>query len=129
MKAPLLLVLAGLCVSTAQAAEPTATVALACNGTTTDNTPISMSMIIDFKARTIEGDFASVPMTITDVTETSITFKGSDIGGKAYPSYRIDGTINRLTGAMEAVQASGPQERWTWTTSYSLKCRPTQRMF
>jgi hypothetical protein len=133
MKASLLLALAGLSISTTEAAEPTGTVALACNGTKTDDIPdaksepISISIIIDFKARTIEGDLASV-MTITDVTETNITFKGSEVNGKVY-SYQIGGTINRVTGAMEAVQASVLRERWSWTTNYSLKCKPTQRMF
>jgi hypothetical protein len=133
MKAPMLLVLAGLSISAAQAAEPE-TQMLACKGTTKDDIPdakpepISTSIIIDFKAGIIEGDLAYGRMTITDVTNTSITFKGSDTGRKDY-SYTIDGTIDRVTGATEAVQTSVLNERWTLTKRYSLQCKPTKRMF
>jgi hypothetical protein len=46
-------------------------------------------------------------------------------------SYSMNGTIDRVTGAVEAGFMSFPKEGWglTWTTSYALKCRPTQRMF
>jgi len=56
VKTPLLLALVAL--STAQAAEPTGTLTLACEGTTklgekTD--PISMGIIVDFADRTVHG--------------------------------------------------------------------------
>src|SRR6516164_4950804 len=59
-----LLVIAGLSMST-QAAEPTGTLTLACEGTMTDMTktdvkpePISMGIVFNFSARTVAG-FAS----------------------------------------------------------------------
>jgi hypothetical protein len=63
VKATLLLVLAGLWMSSAQAAEPTGTLALACHGMTKEIAPqlgakpepISMGIIVDFAARTLEG--------------------------------------------------------------------------
>jgi hypothetical protein len=85
MKAPILLVLATL--STAQAAEPTGTLTLACQGTMRDAReldakpdPISMGIINDFKDRTVEGfgSDATFRIVILDVTERSITF-GSNL--------------------------------------------------
>jgi hypothetical protein len=60
---PLALVLVGLSVS-AQAAEPTGTLTLACEGTATDKTdpsseakpePVSMGLMIDFTSNTVAG--------------------------------------------------------------------------
>jgi hypothetical protein len=113
MKAPILLAFLGL--ATAQAAEPTGTLTLACEGTTTQDTepdakqPISMSLYIDFNARTVGGfgSDATFPIGITDITETIITFNGgSKAGGKVY-SFQIGGTIDRVTGAVEAVLWDG----------------------
>jgi hypothetical protein len=47
-------------------------------------------------------------------------------------SYNMNGTIDRVTGTVEAGLTSSPEEGHglkTWTTSYSLKCKPAQRMF
>jgi hypothetical protein len=67
---------------------------------------------------------------ITDISETTISFTGSS-DPTATVSYSMTGTINRVTGAMEAGLMSFPKEGYglTWTKSYALKCKPTQRMF
>jgi hypothetical protein len=128
-------------VSTAQAADET--LMLACEGTKTETSryggdaerrkAISLSIIIDFAARTVTG-FPDVEglvrPVITDVSETTISFAGSS-DPTATVSYSMSGTINRVTGAAEAGFMSFPKEGYgrTWTTSYALKCRPAQRMF
>ena len=136
MKAPMLLALAALSISTAQAAEPTGTLTLACEGTTkwSDDAkpePTFTGIIIDFGARTIEG-FArdvSFPILITDVTETTIRFMGNNWNDpKNFTSFSIDGTIDRVTGAVEATFV-GVMGKEKWSATYVLKCKPTQRMF
>jgi len=136
MKAAILLVLAGL--STAQAAEPTGRLALACQGTTTTTDlktrvdekpePISMGIIVDFPARRVEFPDAHFPIEIIqDITKTTVSFYGNNL---VYAS-TIDGTIDRVTGAVEAtlVQHARGSDGPHLLTSYSLKCKPTQRMF
>jgi hypothetical protein len=126
---------------TVQAADETLT--LACEGTKTETSQyggdaerreaISLGIIINFTARTVTG-FPDVeglirPM-ITDVNETTISFSGSS-DPTATVSYSMNGTIDRVTGAAKAGFMSFPKEGYglTWTTSYALKCKPTQRMF
>jgi hypothetical protein len=127
MKAPMLLALAAL--STAQAAEPTGTLTLACEGTTKVGEklePISMGIIVDFAARTVHGfgypglsgrfDF---PVKITGMNEVTVAFHGSNQTGVS-----ITGSIDRVTGEAEA-RTQTPD----LILRYSLKCKPTQRMF
>jgi hypothetical protein len=123
-----LLLLAGL--STVQAAEPTGTLTLACEGTEQhrkerlepygEPDAISMGIIINFANRTVEfAQFKYPTMQITDVTETTIFFYGSD------SSVLLFGTIDRILGTVEA-EYRGPLMA---ASSFSLKCKPTQRMF
>ena len=136
MIAALLLVLAA-----ASAAEPTGTLTLACEGTAADKTdlireaarpePVSMGLIIDFTTKTIAGfervfpSFTGDQVKITVVDNTSIGFSGTDGGGGA-----VFGTVDRTTGDVEATTEHWNQEdKLQWATVYSLKCKPTQRMF
>jgi hypothetical protein len=136
MKAPILLVLAGLSVATAQSAEPSGTLTLACQGTTqwsgeAKPETTSIGIILDFAAGTLEGFGSDVrfPIRITDVTETTIAFNGNNWNDpKKMHSLSISGTIDRVTGAVEATLA-GAMAKKTWSASYVLKCKPTQRMF
>jgi hypothetical protein len=137
---PMLLALAAL--STAQAAEPTGTLTLACEGTATDQKadlreaakpePVSMGLIVDFTTNTVAGfervfaSFSAARVKIIVFDSTSIGFSGTDPVGAT-----IFGTVDRITGDVEAAT-----EHWNhetnilqWATSYSLKCKPTQRMF
>ena len=105
MKALMLLALAGLSISTAQAAEGVLT--LACHGTveTTYKTPepISMSIIIDFTARTVTGFTGDFPVAITALNEVAVTFGGSSTNG----AFTVSGSIDRVTGNVEAFSSLG----------------------
>jgi hypothetical protein len=143
MKTAILLVLAGL--SIAQAAEPTGTLTLACEGTTTNMNiktgfidkpePVSMGIIVDFAALKVEFSDAHFPIPIEDITETTVAFYGNNLPDPLGPSlFIIDGTIDRVTGGVEAklVQHGDRHDRsgngLHLLTTYSLKCQPTQRM-
>jgi hypothetical protein len=120
---------------TAQAAD--ATLMLACQGTRTyreegglnpleSTKPISMGIIIDLTARTVTGLGHDPQPTITSINETAIRF-GSFLSNEDGVS-TVYGTLDRLTGDMAATSTfsrTTGNSRW----SYSLKCRPTQRMF
>jgi hypothetical protein len=129
-----MLVVLGLFVGT----EPTGTLTLACEGTVTEYRtsegdekpePVSMGIILDFGARMVRGfDF---PVPIWKVDETSVAFDGYEphpVDAKKKDA--IGGKLDRVTGAMQVTYT-----RWyalvsrTWNTTYSLKCKPTQRMF
>jgi hypothetical protein len=114
----------------AQAADTT--LMLACEGTKTfrmeggnypleKTDPISLGIIVNLTARTVTG--LDEPLTITSINESTIRFdyfhKYSD-----GTLVTIGGTIDRLTGDMAATSAFRTS---IWI--YSLKCRPTQRMF
>jgi hypothetical protein len=142
MKAVMLLALV---LSTAQAAEPTGTRTLACEGTATDKSavykicsrtatcirkppwPVSMGIIVNFKARTVTGfkdiDF---PLPITTVDELHIQFQHIGAAGQG----SVTGSIDRITGGVEVsahnLVNTDPEGAWF---DYSLKCKPTQRMF
>jgi hypothetical protein len=124
--------------STAHAADTTLT--LACEGTKTETfygrserRNVSLSIIINFAARTVTGfreEERLVELTIDDISETTISFAGSN--SAAMVSYNMNGTIDRVTGTVEAGLTSFPEEGHglkTWTSSYALKCKPAQRMF
>ena len=138
MKVAMLLALASL--SIAQAAEPTGTLTLACKGERVTHPggsdpgsddlkePISMGIIVNFEARTLNGfgeDWSYPnPIRIHNVTETLIPFgytQTREEGGKS-----IQGSIDRVTGDVNAV-ISFPL--YVPRLIYSLKCKPTQRMF
>src|SRR6516165_2481563 len=112
MKLLMLILLTGL--STAQAAEPTGTLMLACQGTRTHTDmdtnvdekpePISMGVTVNFTARTVEFGHDAMPkfpMQVSDITETTIGFGGTK--RTAIYSYSIIGTIERVTGTLEAI--------------------------
>jgi hypothetical protein len=134
-----LLVIAGLSMS-AQAAEPTGTLTLACEGkvwvedkrlnrvcvTGGCGDPVSMGVIVDFVARTVDlghDALPKFPIRISDITETTISFGGDN--HKVWDQ-SLNGTIDRVTGTLEAIFVQSDPKL---SASYSLKCRPTQRMF
>jgi hypothetical protein len=125
-------------ISIAQVAEPTGTLTLACKGTVQhgipgpgndypkqDNPePVAMSLVLNLMTRKLEitGFDLLFPIEIAHMTETLVFINSGN------SSRGIIATINRLTGEMEAkdiVQENGLYS----TTSYELKCKPTQRMF
>jgi hypothetical protein len=124
-------------ISTAQAAEPTGTLTLACEGTmmsrsSSDTAPaqeqVFMNIIVNFMDRTVKafgGDW-SPPIPIHEVTETALMFADNRQTGLFEAS--VIGIIEFDTGDMEAVmKLSG--KTGTLENFYSLQCKPTQRMF
>jgi hypothetical protein len=119
---------------TAQAADETLT--LACKGTVQRNAmksePVSMGIVVNFTARTITGftlPTEKLPLTMLNFSDTTVQFSGSN----STSSLIIDGIIDRVTGDLEATAIMQPplSETTAKTTieRYSLKCKPTQRMF
>jgi hypothetical protein len=124
-----------LLVSTAQAAEPT-TLTLACQGTAqwSDDAkpvPTSMGIIIDFAALTLEGFGSDVtfPIRITDITETALTFSGNNLNKKGAASFSINGTIDRVTGAVEAILAGSVPKKPPWFSNSTCRSRASNRAF
>ena len=124
---------------TAQAADTTLT--LACQGTTTagmeDAKPeqISMGLIVNFTKMTVHGFvdpfFGEPPIKITGITETSVSFGIVDDKYLQIMSRSVMGAIDRVTGDVWADFTSSNTKtgKTVTSTSYALKCRPTQRMF
>jgi hypothetical protein len=118
---------------TAQAAEPE-TLTLACQGTRTITTkpePISMGIIVNFTKNTVHG-FGSpglMDVKITGVNEVTVTFGGSQDNRSSVASIR--GIIDRVTGDVDAMSTVRDQQTSMiiTSTSYELKCSPTQRKF
>jgi hypothetical protein len=133
MKAPLLLALAGLSISVAQAAEPTGTLTLACQGTVTikpsspageyEPDQVSMGLIVNFTARTARwGPYLfDDQLQITEWNEMTVVFRGHS----RFLGMDISGSMDRVTGDVGMVATAKTPPFY----DYSLKCKPTQRMF
>ena len=112
---------------TAQAADTTLT--LACQGTASlgktelgKPEPTSMGIIVNFTTGAVNG--FGLPAKVTSVDEVTILFDGS----WGYAS--VNGSIDRVTGDAEAtVIRMTKSGEVLLTTSYALKCKPSQRMF
>jgi hypothetical protein len=139
MEAPILLALAALSVSTAQAAEPT-TLTLACSGTqtgyeTTKSMELSFNLFLDFTARTVESSGPSPFMNIGKMTQATTPFivylkYTGIIRGKLGESI---GTLDRMTGDLEGdartYKSDAVSSGIDGGYRFSVKCKPTQRMF
>jgi len=135
MKAVMLLALGLLA---AHAAEPTGTLTLACEGTTTDTVgpdakpePISMGVVVNFTTRTVQGfgsGLLDYPVEITAVNEVIIAFGGASKPNNVGQHSIISGAEDLVTGEL-GVTSSFLGTTGSVSTSYSLKCKPTQRMF
>ena len=115
----------------AQAAAPE-TLTLTCKGTAAIRAdfpkpyPLSMDLVVDFTARTVQGTARQRPyvfddqLQITECNEATVIFRGfSQFLGK-----NVSGSMDRMTGDVGMVATSTTQ-----TIDYSLKCTPSQRMF
>jgi hypothetical protein len=120
---------------TAQAADTTLT--LACQGTVTTKVmagkfadyepePVSMGLIVNFAARTVQGTARWGPylfddqLQITEWNEGTIVFEGSS----KFLGMKISGSMDRVTGDVGMVATAEGT-----AYDYLLKCKPTQRMF
>jgi hypothetical protein len=126
-------VLALAALSTAQAAEPTGTLTLACKGTEThkgsagiSSDQINIGVMVDFQKKIVTGLGDSV-LTIDGLTETTISFSGGEANiGRPEGAWNMSGTLDRVTGSLVAASTrSNPR----LTLTYDLHCRSTHRMF
>jgi len=136
----LTLTVAALCCTALSAASaPADTVlTLACQGTTTSGSEekpdkVSMGIIVNFTKRTVQGfgspGLIDYPVQITAWNDVTVAFSGSHVF--ANQNLSIRGTIDRVTGDVEATDLSTDTTTHKIVSSltYTLKCRPAQRMF
>jgi hypothetical protein len=73
--------------------------------------------------------FSDFPLDIRGWNDVTVTFAGSN--DLKFTSLSIMGSIDRVTGDMEATASLTDEKtgKTTTSTNYALKCRPTQRMF
>jgi hypothetical protein len=129
--------------TSAQAVE-TGALTLACKGTTVSGIPdakpepYSMSLIISFNAGTVQGfgvpGLHDPPVRITGINDVIVAFGGSAPASASMlglSNWSLNGTIDRVTGEVEASEMTTDAKtgNTVYSTGYSLKCRPTQRMF
>ena len=117
------------------------TLTLACKGTTLSAMedakpePTSMGIIVNFVARTVQGfgspTFMDYPVKITGFNDLIVEFGGSQEFFAGSQVASIHGSIGRVTGDVEATSTlmATKTSKTITSTSYSLKCRPAQRMF
>jgi hypothetical protein len=137
----------------ALAAEPTV-ITLSCEGTVTDKTswaPIptdidhdpkpmgKMGVVVNLNERTVSFQGWTVPISIADAA--TISFNGDEIGpvgqiaAKEGLTYRIDGTLDRVTGHMTADTMTYETKKLSDPTSsivrahYDVLCKATNRVF
>jgi len=121
---------------TAQAADSILT--LACQGTASmsgigDTGPVSMGLIANLTTRTVHGfreqfttDGSEVPLKIVEVSEAILVLGGQLVlPGRSIMD--LSGFMDRMTGDMTVTATQRPPV--VFTKTYSLKCRPAQRMF
>ena len=89
MKTPILIALAGLLISSAQTAEPTGTLALACQGTTHqwgEQSTSTMHLAVNLSTGTVGGfrDDADIfyGVAITAIDDEIVRFRGAEISGE-----------------------------------------------
>src|SRR5262245_28567595 len=124
-----LFVASGLSMGAAEAAEPNGTLSLACKGRSESGTGagsnnISKGVILDFQTKIVRG-FTDGVAKITGVTETAISFSGTEEGSV------IKGVLDRVTGTLIAssLKSDPNTGRTTSLVSYDLQCRRRERLF
>src|SRR5262245_19622574 len=131
MKTPILIALAGLLISSAQTAEPTGTLALACQGTTDqwgEQSTSTMHLTVNLSTGTVGGfrDDADIfyGVTITTIDDEIVRFRGAEISGE--DETYVHGFINRISGdAHDAITRPRIRPIAVPVRNHSLKCKPT----
>jgi hypothetical protein len=128
----------GVIIALAQAAEPTGTLTLTCQGTTPNTVgpdakpePISMGVVVNFTTRTVQGfgsGLLDYPVEITVVNEVIIAFGGASKPNNVGQHSIISEAVDLVTGEL-GLTSSVWGTTGSVSTSYALKCKPTQRMF
>jgi hypothetical protein len=107
---------------------------LACQGKVTiesslseyEPDPISMGLIVNFTNHTVQGTSRRGPylsddqLPIIESNEGTVAFRGFS----KWLGMTVNGSIDRVTGDVGMLATAKAQ-----TFYYSLKCKPTQRMF
>jgi hypothetical protein len=97
-----------------------------------------MSLSINFTAGTVQGfgvpGLRDPPVRITGINDVIVAFGGSTTASApvlGLSDWSLNGTIDRVSGEAEASEMATDAKtgKAVYSTSYSLKCRPTQRMF
>jgi hypothetical protein len=132
-----LIVTAVILASQTAEAQQSNTLTLACKGTATGDDgkpdPISMGIIINLTAGTVQGfglpGVMDYPLKMTSTNDVRVPFSGSQELISSVSSIR--GSIDRVTGDVEATSTlADPKTHNTLNqTNYALQCKPTQRMF
>jgi len=112
------------------------TLTLACEGTasmsgdTGDTGPVSMGLVVDMAKRTVHGfreqfvrDGHETELKITEVKEAILVLRGPT----GSTGVSVLGYMDRMSGDMTVTVSQGPPAAFAKT--YTLKCRPAQRMF
>jgi hypothetical protein len=92
-----------------------------------------MGIIVNFTKNTVQGfgipGVSDYPVKIRGMNDARIVFDGSHDDGTSAAS--ITGSIDRVTGDVEAtdILSNTKTGNVKSSTSYALKCKPTQRMF
>ena len=92
-----------------------------------------MGIIVNFTNRTVQGfgspGLIDYPVKITAWNDVTVAFGGSHVFANQQLS--IMGSIDRVTGDVEATNLSTDTKthQTVYSLQYTLKCRPTQRMF
>ena len=95
--------------------------------------PISMGLMVNFTSGTVQGfgtpGLLDYPVRITAANDVTIAFSGSQAIMNS--RFSITGSIDRVTGDVEATSMLTDEKtsHVISQTSYTLQCRPTQRMF
>jgi hypothetical protein len=94
---------------------------------------VGMSIVVDFDQRTLAGfwteeDGVHNALPITEFDANSVNFHGAK-GNKDSILFFIDGTVDRITGKVDA------NETWYWRSGgqsfvvWDLQCKPTKPLF
>jgi hypothetical protein len=90
-----------------------------------------MGIIVNLTDRTVRGwdfPFDLQPLEIGYVNDVTVLFDAENEGFGPYKN-RVNGSINRVTGDVEATWYYIDKKGIETHMTYALQCRPTQRMF
>ena len=116
--------------------QSTLPLTLGCSGTALNghaNTKITdLSIVIDFDHHTVSGFFLDLngfhtPIPVTTIDANSIDFHG--INKSDLITSSITGSIDRITGTVQASGTTLLQNGNRSVAFYNLQCKPTKRLF